>query len=55
MSKRTVPSFQIDEDVHYRLVTLSNIHYEGKMSMLMRRLVAIGLEQVELGDEKLGV
>lgn len=50
-----VSGFQIDEDEHYRLVTLANIHYEGKMSMLMRKLVSIGLKQVELGNEKLGV
>jgi hypothetical protein len=47
--------FTVTESDHFRLQTLARIHYEGKMSMLVRALVTMSLDDVESGNKYIGL
>lgn len=48
-------SFQIDDDLDFRLRALARIHYEGNFGMLCRALIMMSLEDVESGHKKIGI
>lgn len=46
---------QVPEMIHFRLRALARKHYDGNMSLLMRKLIEMVLEDIEGGNKRLGV
>jgi hypothetical protein len=46
---------QVPETIHFRLRALARKHYDGNMSLLMRKLIDMALEDIEGGKKRLGV